>query len=203
VKVHLDYSRAQRIHDDVLHGTVDLGILAYPAKRAHLEVIPFREDRLVLIAHPQHPLATYKHISVKKLHGEAFVGFERDVATRKAIDRILRSRGVTVRYVAEVDNIDTIKRFVEVGQGVAIVPEPAVEVEVKSETLSAIHFSDEKMLRPLAITYRQGRQLSLAALKFIEFLTPRRPADEDEAVSPKPAASSPLPVGERPARSAG
>jgi LysR family transcriptional regulator, transcriptional activator of the cysJI operon len=183
VNVHLDYSRSSKIHEDVLHGAVDVGIVAYPSRRPYLQIVPFREDRLVLICHPQHPLAGYKQISIKKLHGEAFVGFERDIATRKAIDRILRSHGVSVRYVSEVDNIDTIKRFVEIGQGAAIVPEPAVQSEVKGEALSAVHFSDERMLRPLALVYRKGKHLSLAAERFIEFLAPRRGAAESDAAA--------------------
>jgi DNA-binding transcriptional LysR family regulator len=183
VKVHLDYSRSSKIQEDVLRGSIDFGILAYPARRPYLVVLPFREDRLVLICHPQHPLASYKQISINKVHGEAAIGFERDIATRRAIDRALRARGVTLRYVAEVDNIDTIKRFVEVGQGVAIVPEPAVQSEVKGETLCVVHFSDERISRPLAVVHRKGKQFSLAAERFIEFLMSKKGTDEVEAKS--------------------
>jgi len=183
VKVHLDYSRSSKIQEDVLRGSIDFGILAYPARRPYLVVLPFREDRLVLICHPQHPLAGYKQISLNKIHGEAAIGFERDIATRRAIDRALRARSVTLRYVAEVDNIDTIKRFVEVGQGVAIVPEPAVQSEVKGETLCVVHFSDEKISRPLAVVHRKGKQFSLAAERFIEFLMSKKAADENEVKS--------------------
>lgn len=187
VNVHLDYGRSSRIHEDVLHGTVDVGIVAYPSRRPYLQIVPFREDRLVFVCHPQHALAGHRQMSIKKLQGERFVGFERDIATRKAIDRILRSHGVSVRYVAEVDNIDTIKRFVEIGQGAAIVPEPAVQAEVKSDTLNLVQFSDEKMLRPLAIVYRKGKHLSIAAERFIEFLAPRRAGVLEAAEgSPRP-----------------
>ena len=186
VKVHLDYSRSNKIQEDVLRGSIDLGIVAYPARRPYLVILPFREDRLVLVCHPQHALASYKQISVHKIHGEAAIGFERDIATRRAIDRALRARGVALRYVAEVDNIDTIKRFVEVGQGVAIVPEPAVQTEVKSETLAVVHFSDERISRPLAVVHRKGRQFSLAAERFIELLMGKKTAEETDT-KPKSA----------------
>lgn len=181
VKVHLDYSRSNKIHEDVLRGSIDLGIVAYPSKRPHLVILPFREDRLVLICHPQHPLASHKQISINKIHGEAAIGFERDIATRRSIDRALRARGVALRYVAEVDNIDTIKRFVEVGQGVAIVPEPAVQSEVKSETLAVVHFSDEKISRPLAIVHRKGKQFSPAAQRFVDLLITKKSLEEVDA----------------------
>lgn len=183
VKVHLDYSRANKIQEDVLRGSIDFGIVAYPARRPYLVILPFREDRLVMICHPQHPLGSHKQISVQKIHGEAAIGFERDIATRRAIDRALRSRGVSLRYVAEVDNIDTIKRFVEVGQGLAIVPEPAVQSEVKSETLTVVHFSDERISRPLAVVHRKGRQFSLAAQRFIEFLMGKKQGDDGDGKS--------------------
>jgi DNA-binding transcriptional LysR family regulator len=89
---------------------------------------------------------------------------------------------VSVRYVAEVDNIDTIKRFVEIGQGVAIVPEPAVQTEVRSETLSVVHINDDRMLRPLALVHRKGKQLSPAAEKFVEYLTSKKREMEGGAV---------------------
>ncbi len=181
VKVQLAYSRSSEIQEDVLRGSIDFGIVAYPARRPQLVIMPFREDRLVLICHPQHPLASYKQISIQRIHGEAAIGFERDIATRRAIDRALRARGVALRYVSEVDNIDTIKRFVEVGQGVAIVPEPAVQSEVKSETLTVVQFSDEQLSRPLAIIHRRGKQFSPAAERFIEFLTSKNAPDEAEA----------------------
>jgi hypothetical protein len=61
------------------------------------------------------------------------------------------------------------------------VPEPAVQAEVKSETLCVVHFSDEKLSRPLEIIHRKGKQFSLAAQRFIEFLTMKKGADEVEA----------------------
>ena len=83
---------------------------------------------------------------------------------------MLRRYGVEVRYVMELDNIETIKRVVEIGTGIAILPEPAVRSEVRSKTLSTVQISDEVFLRPLGIIHRQGKHFSPAAEKFIEFL---------------------------------
>jgi len=170
VTVHLEYTRANKIYEDVSRGDVDLGIVAYPNKRPQIVVTPFREDRLVLICSPQHPFAFYQRVSIKKLHGEKFVGFERDVATRRALDRVFRQHGIKVHYAMEVDNIDTIKRVVEIGSGISIVPEPAVLQEVKSETLKAIQFADETLTRPLGIVSKRGRRFTPAVQEFIDFL---------------------------------
>ncbi|MEW6300579.1 MAG: LysR family transcriptional regulator [Thermodesulfobacteriota bacterium] len=175
VNVHLEYTRANKIYDDVSRGDVDLGIVAYPSKRPQILVVPFREDRLVLICAPQHPLAQLQRVSIKKLDGEKFVGFERDIPTRRALDRIFRKHGVKVQYIMEVDNIETIKRVVEIGSGVSIVPEPSVLQEVKSETLKMLHFTDEVMLRPLGIISKRGRRFTPAAQEFIDFLKGKMP----------------------------
>jgi molybdate transport repressor ModE-like protein len=170
VRVHLEYTRANKIYEDVSRGEIDLGIVAYPNKRPQLSVAPFREDRLVLICSPQHPFAHFQRVSIKKLHGEKFVGFERDVATRRALDRVFRQHGVKVQYVMEMDNIETIKRVVEVGSGLSIVPEPTIAQEVKNDTLRAIQFSDETLMRPLGILLKRGRHFTPAVQEFIDFL---------------------------------
>ena len=170
VTVHIEYTRANKIYEEVSHSDVDLGIVAYPSKRPQILVTPFREDRLVLICAPQHPFAQMQRIPFKKLQSEKFVGFERDVATRRALDRTFRQHGVKVQYVMEVDNIDTIKRIVEIGSGISIVPEPSIEQEVKNETLKAIQFADETLMRPLGIISKRGRRFTPAAQEFIDLL---------------------------------
>jgi DNA-binding transcriptional LysR family regulator len=171
VNVHLEYAQANKIYEDVSRGDIDLGIVAYPSKRPQILVTPFREDRLVLVCAPQHPFAQFHRISIKKLDGEKFVGFERDIPTRRALDRILRRHGVKVQYVMEVDNIETIKRVVEIGSGISVVPEPCIAQEIKNETLKAIQFTDEVMMRPLGIISKRGRRFSPAVHEFVEFLT--------------------------------
>lgn len=184
VTVHLEYTRAAKIYEEVSHSDVDLGIVAYPSKRPQILVTPFREDRLVLICAPQHPFAQMQRIPFKKLQGEKFVGFERDIATRRALDRTFRHHNIKVQYIMEVDNIDTIKRVVEIGSGVSIVPEPSIEQEVKNETLKALHFADETLMRPLGIISKRGRRFTPAAQEFIDLLKGRpirKPEGHDSA----------------------
>src|SRR5262245_48931825 len=171
VTVHLEYTRANKIYEDVSRGDIDLGIVAYPNKRPQILVTPFREDRLVLVCAPQHPFAQFRRLPIKKLDGEKFVGFERDIPTRRALDKILRRHGVKVQYVMEVDNIELIKRVVEIGSGIAIVPEPCIAQEIKNETLKAIQFTDEVVMRPLGIISKRSRRFSPAVQEFVEFLS--------------------------------
>src|SRR5207245_9335941 len=147
----LGYRRSNRGYGDAPRGQVDLGVVAYPSRRPQITVLPFREDRLVLACPPSHPLARHRQVSIRKLQGEHLVGYERDIPTRRETDRILRRYGVEVRYVMELDNVESIKRVVEIGTGLAILPEPAVRLEVKSKPLAVVHFSDAVFLRPLGL----------------------------------------------------
>jgi DNA-binding transcriptional LysR family regulator len=171
VNVHLEYLRSNKIYEDLLEGKIDLGVVAYPAKRSQIVTIAFRHDELVLVVPPDDPLAKLTKVSVAQLLGQRFVGYERDIATRKASDRILRDYGVRPRYTMEFDNIETIKRAVEIGQGVAIVPRSTVELEISRGSLKLLEFSEGPFTRPLAIIYKRGRELSPAVRKFIEVLT--------------------------------
>ena len=170
VNVHVEYSRPNKIYDDAIAGRVDLGIVAYPAKHPQVTVIPFRDDRLVVVCPPDHPLSTQRKVSISRLDGEAFVGFERDISTRKATDQLFKDRNVNVRYVGEFDNIETIKRAVEIGQGIAVIPLASVQHELEQGTLKVVHLSDETIMRPLGIVHKKGRHLSPAAMRFIDVL---------------------------------
>ncbi len=169
-KIDLEYSRTTRVVRDVLNGTVELGVLAFPEPRRGLTITPMPDNRFVLIAPPDHKFARRAKIKVTDLNGEDFVHFERDVPTRKAMDRIFRANSVEVHKVAEFDNIETIKRAVEVGFGLAIVPEPAVAEAKKAGTLAVIQLAEKYWVRSVGVIHRSDRSLSLAARKFAELL---------------------------------
>lgn len=170
VNLNLEYSRSSKIYDDALKGNIDLGIVAYATKRPGIVVIPYRQDRLVLVVPPGHALARQKRVAIRKLKDEPFVGFERDIPTRKETDRLLRKHDVDATYVMELDNIETIKRVVEIGRAIALLPEPAVASEVATGNLASVQISDETSLRPLGILHRQGKHFSPAMERFIEYL---------------------------------
>jgi len=169
-KIDLEYSRTTRIVRDVLAGTVELGIVAYPEKKRGLSVVPLGGDRLVLICPPGHPLAKHKKVRARDLNNQDFVLFERDIPTRRAIDKILRAQGVSVRRVAEFDNIETIKRAVEVGIGAAIVPSPSVIDEARVGSLAVVGLAEAEWTRAVGVIYRSDRTLGTAAKKFIQLL---------------------------------
>jgi DNA-binding transcriptional LysR family regulator len=176
VNVHVEYRRANQVYEDVLGNVVDLGIAAYPTRDPKLELVPLRKDALVLICNPQHPFAKLKTVSLKALSGQKFVGYERDIPTQKALDKVFREHGVTPHTVMEFDNVETIKRAVEIDSGVAIVPETTVQQEVKGRTLVAVALENANCVRPVGLFYKKSRVLSPAMKRFIELLKKPSPA---------------------------
>lgn len=170
VNVRVEYRRSNLVYEDILHNSVDFGLVAFPVKQRQIEVLPFRNDRLVLITHPQHALAKRTDIAVKDLAGQKFIGFDPDIPTRKAVDQIFRENKLEIEPVMEFDNIETVKRAVEIDHGIAIVPQATVVQESKQGTLAVLHFDGKEFTRPLAILHRKGRVLTPAMKKFIETL---------------------------------
>uniref|UniRef100_UPI004049F28D LysR family transcriptional regulator substrate-binding protein n=1 Tax=Cephaloticoccus sp. TaxID=1985742 RepID=UPI004049F28D len=170
VNVHVEYRRSNLVYEDILHNSVDFGLVAFPVKTRQIEMLPFRADRLVLIAHPNHPLAQKTEIDLKDLTGQKFIGFDPDIPTRKAVDIIFRENKLEIEPVMEFDNIETVKRAVEIDHGIAIVPYATVMQETKQGSLVAVHFKGKEFTRPLAILHRKGRVLTPAMRKFIETL---------------------------------
>jgi DNA-binding transcriptional LysR family regulator len=170
VNVHVEYSRTDKVREACLNDTIDFGIVAFPLRRSNVEVIPWHEDKLVLVCAPSHRLARRRKVSLAQLAGEAFIAFERDIPTRKTIDRILKAHRVAVNILMEFDNIETIKRSVEVGSGLAILPETTVTNEVKSGLLVTLDFAEGRFTRTIGVIHRRGRVLSAAAREFVRLL---------------------------------
>jgi len=170
VNLHVEYSPAPRVYEDCLKGSVDLGIVPYPKPSKGLQIIPLRADRLILICAPEHPFARHRHINIRKLDGENFIAFQKDIPSRHAIDQILEENQVRVRVVMEFENIETIKRSVEIGAGISVVPSPSVEREVQSGTLVQLKFTRMNFIRPLGAIVKRRHSLLPPVQKFVELL---------------------------------
>jgi len=170
VHVHVEYRRANQVYEDVIGNVVDFGLVAYPIKDSKLEISPLRKDPLVLICNPHHPLAKHKTVKLKALSGHKFISFDPDIPTRRALDRILKEHSVQVQHAMEFDNIETVKRAVEIDAGVAIVPQTTVIQEVAKQTLVQASLDDGDFYRPLAAIYKKNKVLSPAMKQFLAIL---------------------------------
>ena len=167
VNLHLEYLRTDRIYAALLEGTLDCGIVACPQKRAGIEVVSLTDEPMVAISAPGHVLSGRDPLAPEELRSASFVAFDADIPTRRRIDGWLGE--TAVRVVQAFDNIETIKRVVEIGLGVAIVPEPTVRREVRDGAL-VVRKLEPALSRPTGILLRQGGARSRALARFLDVL---------------------------------
>jgi DNA-binding transcriptional LysR family regulator len=170
VHVHVEYRRANQVYEDVLGNVVDLGLVAFPSKDSKLEIVPLRRDNMVLICHPHHPLAKSRTVKLSAISGQKFIAFEPDIPTRKAIDKILKDNNILVQPVMEFDNIETVKRAVEIDAGISIVPQGTIVQEVAKQTLAQAQFEDAQFYRQLAAIFKKNKVLSPAMKQFLSII---------------------------------
>ncbi|HTI50655.1 MAG TPA: LysR family transcriptional regulator substrate-binding protein, partial [Planctomycetaceae bacterium] len=127
-----------------------------------------------------------------------FVGFTQDLTIRREVDRWLKRAKIAVNVVHEFDNIETIKRAIEIGAGAALLPAPTVWQEISLGSLIALPITDVDLIRPLGIVHKRNKQLTTAVQKLIELL------QQEAAAAPRvPAAAEPPPVRSNGAESKG
>lgn len=171
VNIQVEYRPSDQVYHAVLDGDADLGLVAYPEERPGLMVVPFFEDHLVLICSREHPFSLQRSVRLKDLDGQRFVGFQAEIPTRKALDALMRRDDVKVDIRMECDNIEVLKKMVEVGIGISLVPHLAVREEARTGTLQVLRISDHSLQRPLAMVHRKGKRLTRPQRAFIELLT--------------------------------
>lgn len=171
IEVQIEYSSAKKIYQNVINGAVDLGIVAYPRKHPKIHSTIFREDELVLICHRDHPVCNARAFSFNDAAAQPFITCHPDTPTRKSLDRIMKHYGISPKIKAEFDNIELIKRAVEIGLGMSIVLVTTVLSEVEAGLLKVIGIAEGPFSRPIAVVYRRGKTLPGVAQQFLDVLT--------------------------------
>lgn len=169
-QVRLEYLHPHRVCEVVESGDADLGIVSYPKETDALVNIPWRSEPMVVVCHPHHRLSREKALPLKAIAGESFVAFEQGLAIREAIDRALVRAHAEVNVKLEFDNIETMKRAIEIDAGVSILPEPSVRREIALGSLAKVAIVGDAIVRPLGIVHRRERALSELASQFIGLL---------------------------------
>ena len=185
-RVRLEYLHPARVHEEVERGTARLGLVSYPRQTPLLAAIAWRHEPMVVVCHPTHPLArsatgsepdrpagqegTARAIALERLAGESLVAFESGLEIRSQIDQVLARHHVDVRIALEFDNIETMKRAIEVDEGIGILPEPTVAREIALGSLAKVPLVDCPLRRPLGIVHRRDQDLGTIGQQFVELL---------------------------------
>jgi DNA-binding transcriptional LysR family regulator len=185
IAIHRVYSRD--IPREILNYRLDLGVASYRPPDEALASVEFLRDDLAFVVHPRHRLARQRSIPIHELGRESFVAHIVASPYRQRVIQLFAKHRVPLRIGVELPTIESIKRFVRMGMGVAIVPRMCVQMEVESGELSEVRIREMRLRRDLFLIFRRSQPLSHGTQAFIHLLRPKepwRPAEEDHAEKP-------------------
>lgn len=172
VDLRVDYLHPDEVYNRVREDEADFGLVSFPKEGGEFRSVIWQIQPMIVAVPASHRLAGRGSIPAGELDEEDFVAFTPELTVRKHVDRWLRHAKIDVTIVHEFDNVETIKRAVEIGAGVAILPSPAVQAEVKIGSLAEVRVEGVNWSRPLGIVHKRHKALSQAATRFLELFCP-------------------------------
>ncbi len=170
IGVQITVGNTAQLLDAVLDTRAELALVGSPVTDDRLMIQPFIEDELIAIVPPDSHLAATTTISLPVLARETMLVREQGSALQAAVSALLRERGAMPERTITLGNLEAIKRSVEAGLGVAVVPEIAVRREIRDASLHALRLEDVRDVRSFNYVYRRDRILSPAARVFADLL---------------------------------
>jgi DNA-binding transcriptional LysR family regulator len=170
VDLKLRCHRSETILEMVGKNLVDLGVITLPKVSSNLVSKVIWKDPMYLVFPKSHPLAGLKKIRLRDIAGYGMILPETGTTTRKEIDAAFTKKRLIPHVTMEVAYIETIKGLVKVGLGISVLPDKAVEQEVKSGTLLKSKIEDANFSRDLGVVYLKEKFLSRPATEFLKYL---------------------------------
>jgi DNA-binding transcriptional LysR family regulator len=173
IKIEVFRNVSERIPFEVQERNLDFGFLSYDPMNPQLQSIEIHRDELVLVVPPKHRLAKQKQVAVKDLGEEQFVAHNVKTPSRTKIFELFAQNRTPLNICIELATLETIKEFVLLGVGIAILPRLAVESEINSGKLVEVQVKGMKIEKVLRLVYRREQSLSHAAKSFLDIVKER------------------------------
>ena len=174
IAIHRVFSRD--IPREILNYRLDVGIASYRPAEEALAAVEFLRDDLTFVVPPRHRLAKQRRVSIGELGAEVFIAHIVASPYRERVIQLFARHRVPLRMDVEMPTIESIKRFVERGMGVAIVPRMCVRREVELGQLAEVRIREMRLRRDLFLIFRRDKPLSQATRAFIRLLRPKQGA---------------------------
>ena len=168
IKIAVNRSLGSRIPDDVLRHNSELGVLTYDPQEEQICSTVVYLDELVFVVPPSHPLSTAQQVSIRQLGAELFVAHNVPSPYREKVIQAFKKYKTPLHMNVELPTLEAIKRFVAMGNGVALLPEISVENELARGELIRIPVRELRLHRKLRLIYRKSASLSHAARAFLK-----------------------------------
>ena len=159
---------ASRIPEELNLRTFELGVISFRPDPAQFRSIAVYSDSLALIVSPGHPLAGAVRVSIQDLGQELFVAHNVTSPLRRKVIEAFQRYRTPLNMAIELPTIEAIKRFVAMGNGVALVPHLTVARELETGDLVRIPVDELEVKRVLRLVYRRQAALSHAAQAFLK-----------------------------------
>ncbi|MBK6798980.1 MAG: LysR family transcriptional regulator [Acidobacteria bacterium] len=170
IKIEVYRNVSERIPSEVLERNLDFGFLSYDPMHPSLQSMEVHRDELVLVVPAKHRLAGAKQVMVKDLGEEQFVAHNVKTPARTRIFELFAQNRTPLNICIELATLDTIKEFVLLNAGIAILPRLAVQDEIASGKLVEVPVKGMRIEKHLRIVFRREHSLSHAAKSFLEIL---------------------------------
>lgn len=167
IKIEVKRSLASRISSEILARETEIGIVSFKPNDTGIASVAVLTDELALIVPPNHPLAARKVVSVRELGAESFIAHNVPSPYREKVVRAFEKYRTPLNISLEMPTLEAIKRFVEGGMGVALVPKLAAQSEIVRGQVAALTVREMKLERRLYLVYRKSATLSHAARAFL------------------------------------
>jgi len=161
IRVHRVFSRD--VPREVMNHHLDIGVISYLPEERELAATEFYRDSLTLVVWPGHRLAKRKEVEIGELGEETFIAHIVESPYRQRVLQMFARYRVPCRMDVELPTLESIKLFVEMKKGVAIVPRMCVEREIASGLLRELRLRQMRIHRRLYLVYRRDRPLAAAA----------------------------------------
>jgi DNA-binding transcriptional LysR family regulator len=174
-QVHLAVRRtfSRDIPTELLNYRLDLGVASFVPQEPQLAAAKIFRDELALVVSPRHRLAKRGHAELADLAQESFVAHIVESPFRQRVIQLFAKHHVPLHMSIELPTIESIKRFVQMDLGIAIVPRMCVRWEIEQDLLVEVKVRELRMPRDLYLLYRRREQLSHSAKAMFELLKPR------------------------------
>ena len=174
VELRVSSANTHAIARALLERRLDLALVEGPVRHPKIEVVPWREDELVVIAPPTHRFATRRSIQLRELALEPLIVREPGSGTRKVAERALAEHQLTPTVALQLGSTEAIKQAVAAGLGLAFVSRFAVEDQVKLGRIAAVRVREAALSRSLTELRLRGRAPGPGAAAFRELLSESR-----------------------------
>ena len=168
IKIEVQRGVASRIPKQITSREVELGVISFTPEDKTIRAVPVMTDRLALVVSPKHVLAGRDTVSIRELADESFIAHNAASPYRQKVIEAFDRHKTPLNIAVELPSLEAIKRLVEMGAGVALVPRLSAGLEIASGRLAAISVKEIRLERKLNIIYRRSSELSHAAKAFLD-----------------------------------